>query len=147
MAPRASGRTPRSCSHPKLRSRPKTAFLIEPQTGRGRYAPTNIILIRTHGRRGIGWITLAGGLAALCFYAAAICTVLLSRDGPGWLNLLVLLFIWDGFKMLRIDPVTLMLRRYIRTEPEPECELEPEPDAEAEAEPASGAEGDGDGYA
>lgn len=73
--------------------------------------------------------------------------MLLSRDGPGWLNLLVLLFIWDEFKMLRIDPVTLMLRRYIRTEPEPECELEPEPDAEAEAEPASGAEGDGDGCA
>lgn len=63
--------------------------------------------------------------------------MLLSRDGPGWLNFLVLLFIWDGFKMLRIDPVTLMLRRYIRTEPE----LEPEPDAEAEVEPASGVEG------
>lgn len=63
--------------------------------------------------------------------------MLLSRDGPGRLNFLVLLFIWDGFKMLRIDPVTLMLRRYIRTEPE----LEPEPDAEVEAEPASGVEG------
>ena len=60
--------------------------------------------------------------------------MLLSRDGPGWLNFLVLLFIWDGFKMLRIDPVTLMLRRYIRTEPE----LEPEPDAEVEAEPEGG---------
>ena len=60
--------------------------------------------------------------------------MLLSRDGPGWLNFLVLLFIWDGFKMLRIDPVTLMLRRYIRTEPA----LEPEPDAEVEAEPEGG---------
>jgi hypothetical protein len=53
-------------------------------------------------------------LAAVFFYAAAICTTLLNHDGPGWLNALVILFTWNGFKMLRIDPVTLVLRRYIR---------------------------------
>ena len=26
----------------------------------------------------------------------------------------MILFTWNGFKMLRIDPVTLVLRRYIR---------------------------------
>ena len=79
-----------------------------------RYAPTNILLIRTHGRQGLRWFLLAVGLAAMFFYAAAICTTILSHDGPGWLNALVILFVWNGFKMLRIDPVTLVLRRYIR---------------------------------
>lgn len=79
-----------------------------------RYAPTNILLIRTHGRHGLRWFLLAVGLAVVFFYAAAICTTILNHDGPGWLNALVILFIWNGFKMLRIDPVTLVLRRYIR---------------------------------
>ena len=79
-----------------------------------RYAPTNILLIRTHGRHGGRWFLLAVGLAAVFFYAAAICTTILNHEGPGWLNALVILFTWNGFKMLRIDPVTLVLRRYIR---------------------------------
>ena len=79
-----------------------------------RYAPTNILLIRTHGRHGLRWFLLAVGLAVAFFYAAAICTTILNHDGPGWLNALVILFTWNGFKMLRIDPVTLVLRRYIR---------------------------------
>lgn len=84
-----------------------------------RYAPTNILLIRTHGRHGVRWFLLAVGLAATFFYAAAICTTILNHDGPGWLNSLVILFTWNGFKMLRIDPVTLVLRRYIRiTQPD-----------------------------
>ena len=79
-----------------------------------RYAPTNILLIRTHGRHGLRWFLLAVGLAVVFFYTAAVCTTILNHDGPGWLNTLVILFTWNGFKMLRIDPVTLMLRRYIR---------------------------------
>lgn len=79
-----------------------------------RYAPTNILLIRTHGRHGLRWFLLAVGLAVVFFYAAAICTTILNHNGPGWLNALVILFTWNGFKMLRIDPVTLVLRRYIR---------------------------------
>jgi len=75
-----------------------------------RYAPTNILLIRTHGRHGLRWFLLAVSLAVVFFYAAAI----LNHNGPGWLNALVILFTWNGFKMLRIDPVTLVLRRYIR---------------------------------
>lgn len=79
-----------------------------------RYAPTNILLIRTHGRHGLRWFLLPVGLAVVFFYAAAICTTILNHNGPGWLNALVILFTWNGFKMLRIDPVTLVLRRYIR---------------------------------
>lgn len=84
-----------------------------------RYAPINILLIRTHGRHGLRWFLLAVGLAAMFFDAAAICTTILNHDGPGWLNALVILFTWNGIKMLRIDPVTLVLRRHIRvTQPD-----------------------------
>lgn len=84
-----------------------------------RYAPTNILLIRTHDRHGLRWFLLAVGLAAVFFYAAAICTTILNHDGPDWLNALVILFTWNGFKMLRIDSVTLVLQRYIRvTQPD-----------------------------
>ncbi len=82
-----------------------------------RYAPTNVLLIRTHGRHGLRWFLLAIGLAAVLFYAAAICTTILKHNCPGWLNILVVLLIWDGFKMLRIDPVSIVLRRYIRILP------------------------------
>ena len=90
-----------------------------------RYAPTNILLIHTHGRHGVSWFLLAVGLAAVFFYAAAICTTILSHDGSGWLNALVILFTWNGFKMLRIDPVTLVLRRYI-------CVTQPDRSANAD---------------
>ena len=41
--------------------------------------------------------------------AASICTHLLADGGPGWLNLLVLLFIWNALKFLLIGPVSLAL--------------------------------------
>ena len=80
-----------------------------------RYAPTNILLIRTHGRHGVRWFLLAVGLAAMFFYAAAICTTIINDDGPGWLYLLVLLFIWNAFKFLWIGPVSLLLLLRSRT--------------------------------
>ena len=79
-----------------------------------RYAPTNLLLNAIRTRRGLKWGIPAMLLAGVFFYAAAICTTILNHEGPGWLNALVILFTWNGFKMLRIDPVTLVLRRYIR---------------------------------
>lgn len=48
-------------------------------------------------------------LAIVYFYAAAICTTIINDDGPGWLYLLVLLFVWNAFKFLWIGPVSLVL--------------------------------------
>ena len=73
-----------------------------------RYAPTNILLIRTHGRHGVRWFLLAVGLAAVFFYAAAICTTIINDGGPGWLYLLVLLLVWNAFRFLWIGPVSLI---------------------------------------
>ena len=43
--------------------------------------------------RSMHWGIPAMVLAAVYFYAAAICTTIVSDGGPGWLYLLVLLFV------------------------------------------------------
>ncbi|MFE1085510.1 hypothetical protein [Brevibacterium sediminis] len=40
--------------------------------------------------------------------AAAICTTITNDGGPGWLYLLVLLFVWNAFKFVLIGPVCLL---------------------------------------
>jgi len=42
--------------------------------------------------------------------AAARCTTLLDRGGPGWLDVLVLLFIWDAFRPALAGPAILVTR-------------------------------------
>lgn len=41
--------------------------------------------------------------------AASICTKLVNDDEPGWLNLLVILFIWNTLKFIVIGPVSVVL--------------------------------------
>lgn len=78
-----------------------------------RYAPTNLLLNAIRTRRGLKWGIPAMLLAVPYLYAAAICTTIIDRGGPGWLYPLVLLFIWNAFKMLWIGPVSLI--QLIRT--------------------------------
>ena len=73
-----------------------------------RYAPTNLLLNAIRTRRGLKWGVPAMLLAGVYFYAAAICATIINQGGPGWLYLLVLLFIWNAFKMLWIGPVSLV---------------------------------------
>ncbi len=79
-----------------------------------RYAPTNLLLNAIRTRRGLKWGVPAMLLAGVYFYAAAICTTILSHGGPGWLNLLVLLFVWNALKFLWIGPVSLILLLSVR---------------------------------
>lgn len=74
-----------------------------------RYMPTNIALDLIRTRRGLKWGIPAMLLAGPYLYAASICTTILDNGGPGWLNLLVLLFIWNALKMLWIGPISLVL--------------------------------------
>lgn len=74
-----------------------------------RYAPTNILLDAIRTRRGLKWGIPAMLLAAPYLYAAAICTTIINEGGPGWLNILAVLFIWNAFKMLWIGPISLVL--------------------------------------
>ena len=74
-----------------------------------RYMPTNIALDAIRARSGLKWGIPAMLLAAPYLYAASLVRVLIDNGAPGWLNLLVLLFIWDAMKFAFIGPISLIL--------------------------------------
>jgi hypothetical protein len=74
-----------------------------------RYMPTNILLDAIRTRRGLRWGVPAMVLAIPYLYAASICAQLAEDGGPGWLHLLVLLFIWNALKFTVTGPVSLIL--------------------------------------
>ncbi|MGV1009806.1 MAG: sulfate permease [Dermatophilaceae bacterium] len=78
------------------------------------YMPTNILLDLIRTRRSLKWGVPAMLLAAPYLFAASICTNLISDGGPGWLNLLVLLFIWDAMKFAIMGPISLILLVRVR---------------------------------
>lgn len=79
-----------------------------------RWAPTNLLLDRIRTRRGLKWGIPAMLLAAPLLLVAAACTAGIQNGGPGWLNLLVVLFIWDALKFLAMGPVSLLHLARIR---------------------------------
>lgn len=74
-----------------------------------RYMPTNILLDAIRTRRGLRWGLPAMLLAIPYLYAANLCVQLIAGGGPGWLHLLVLLFIYNAMKFAIIGPVSLVL--------------------------------------
>lgn len=72
-----------------------------------RWAPTNLLLDRIRTRRGLKWGLPAMLIAAPYLLAATTFEQILHEGGPGWLNLLVILFAWDALKFLWIGPVSL----------------------------------------
>lgn len=74
-----------------------------------RYMPTNRLLDAIRTRRGLKWGVPAMLLAIPYLLAAAIFRDLIESGGPGWLNLLVLLCIWNSMKLAIIGPVSLIL--------------------------------------
>lgn len=73
------------------------------------YMPSNILLDVIRTRRGLKWGVPAMMLAIPYLVAANACTQLINGGGPGWLHLLVLVFLWDMFKMLWIGPISVLL--------------------------------------
>ncbi len=64
------------------------------------HAPSNRLLRQLHQRGGL-LSAVAAMLAGIAYLIAAVlCTGLLEDGGPGWLNLLVLLFIYNAFKLV-----------------------------------------------
>lgn len=74
-----------------------------------RYMPTNILLDAIRTPRGLKWGVPVMLLAIPYFLIAAILVQVINDGGPAWLNVLVLLSIWNGLKMLWIGPLSLML--------------------------------------
>jgi len=79
-----------------------------------RYMPTNTLLDLIRTRRGLKWGIPAMLPAAPYLLAASICTDLIADGGPGWLNLLVLLFCWTALKFLVMGPLSLIVLIRVR---------------------------------
>ena len=73
------------------------------------YTPTNLLLSRLRSRYGLKWGVPFMVLGAAYFFAAAMLATWLHDGGPIWLNLLVLLGIWNGLKLVVFGPISLML--------------------------------------
>jgi len=73
-----------------------------------RYMPSNILLDLIRTRRGLKWGVPAMLLAIPYFGVAYWCTTIIGNGGPGWLNLVVLICVWSGLKMMWIGPVSLI---------------------------------------
>lgn len=73
------------------------------------YMPTNILLDLIRTGCGLKRHIRAMLLAAPYLLAASICAKLIAEGGPGWLNLFVLLFIWNAMKFIAVGPVSIVL--------------------------------------
>lgn len=79
-----------------------------------RYMHTNIALDAIRTPCALKWGVPVMLLAVPYLLAASICTNLIANGGPGWLNLLVLLFIWNAMKFIIMGPVSLVLLVRVR---------------------------------
>ncbi len=79
-----------------------------------RYKPTNILLDLIRTRRGLKWGIPATLLAVPYLLLASICANVIADGGPGWLNLLVLLFVWNALKFIVLGPISLALLIRVR---------------------------------
>ncbi|WP_202945575.1 sulfate permease [Dietzia alimentaria] len=81
-----------------------------------RCMPTNRLLDAIRTRRGLKWGLPAMLLAGPHLLAASICTNLIADGGPGWLNIFVILFIWNAMKFLIMGPVSIILLVRVRVQ-------------------------------
>ncbi|ALB02679.1 hypothetical protein M3D63_03020 [Kocuria palustris] len=69
--------------------------------------PTSILADAIRTRRGMKWGPVAM-LLALPYFAATVWVAgLIDQGAPRWLHVLVLLTIWNGFKMLWLGPASV----------------------------------------
>ncbi|MDJ0378498.1 sulfate permease [Cryobacterium sp. PH31-L1] len=73
-----------------------------------RFIPTAIVIDAINTRRGLKWGVPAMLLAVPYALAAVYCRAQIETGGTGWLNLLVLLFLWNTLKFVLIGPISLL---------------------------------------
>jgi hypothetical protein len=73
-----------------------------------RYMPTNILLAAIFTRGGLKWGVPAMGIAGVYMIAALLLAGWLGQGAPGWVNLLVLLFLWNALKFSVAGPVSIV---------------------------------------
>lgn len=90
------------------------AFSVRVRVFMRRYMPTNILLDALRTRCGLKWGMPAMLLAAPYLVVAWLCSTWVADGGPGWANLLVLLFAWNALKFIVNGPITLVLLLRVR---------------------------------
>ncbi len=78
-------------------------------------APSNILLNYIRTRHGLKWGVPAMLIGAGYFALAYWCTTLLDAGAPGWINLIVILGIYNGFRFTLIGPISLIRLLAART--------------------------------
>ena len=73
-----------------------------------RTMPTNILIRATHTRRGLKWGAPAMLLALVYIVVAAALAQWVAGGAPGWINLLVLLCLWNALKFVVNGPITVV---------------------------------------
>ena len=79
-----------------------------------RFMPTAIVIDAINTRRGLKWGVPAMLLAVPYAIAAVYCRAQIEAGGAGWLNLLVLLFVWNTLKYLVVGPISLLKLTAVR---------------------------------
>lgn len=73
------------------------------------YAPTNLLIAATRTRRGLKWGTSVMLLAVPYLIAAEALRDLIDGGGHGWLNLVVVVCIWNAMKLALMGPASVLL--------------------------------------
>jgi hypothetical protein len=71
--------------------------------------PSNIVIRRIHTRTGLKWGPLTGLTGVVIYGLLMYITGTIAHDsGPGWLNLFVLLGLWNSIRFAALIPVSLV---------------------------------------
>lgn len=74
------------------------------------YMPTNRMVDWLRSPRGLKWAIPVALVATPGYlFAMSICMTIIDRGGPGYLNVLVLLFAWNALKFAVMGAVSLPL--------------------------------------
>ncbi|WP_104133844.1 sulfate permease [Cryobacterium sp. Y62] len=79
-----------------------------------RFMPMAIVIDAINTRRGLKWGVPAMLLAVPYAIAAVYFRAQVGDGGPGWLNLLVILCLWNTLKLLHIGPISLLKLMMVR---------------------------------
>lgn len=74
------------------------------------YMPTNFAIDLLRTPRGLRWgvpVTLVAVPSYL--FAMSLCATIVERGGPGWLNVLVILFFWNSVKFAWLAVLSSMI--------------------------------------
>lgn len=73
-----------------------------------RCMPTNIVLARLRRRQGLKWGVPAMLVAVPYLIVAIWCADLVDQGGSGWINLIILICLWNAMKFIVIGPISVV---------------------------------------